>query len=269
VGRNLLLNGTKFTVIGIMPSDFDYPVGAEGWAPLDLTVAQQADRSDHYLQVIGRLNRGVSIEQAQAGLNTIAARLSSQYPSTNAGHGVRVLGLVEDITYGSAQFILTLMGAAAFVLLLACANVANLQLARATARQKEIALRIALGVGRWRIARQLLVEGVLLATLAALASLLLSSWGLPPCRRSLPAFIVQHIPGLKHLVIDSHVLAFTLAVGILCGILVALAAAFQASYSDVNDVLKEGGRGGGASRGRARLRALLVVSVRGYRYAPR
>jgi putative ABC transport system permease protein len=260
VGKNLLLNGAKFTVIGIMPSDFDYPVGAEAWAPLNMTVAQQANRSDHYLDVIGRLKTGVSKQQAQADLNTIAAHLSSQYPSTNKGHGVRVLGLVEDVTFGSWQFLLTLMGAAAFVLLLACANVANLQLARATARQKEIALRIALGAGRWRIARQLLVEGVLVATLGALASLLLSFWGLGISRRSIPAFIVQHVPGLKHLVIDSRVLAFTLAIGVLSGVVAALAPALQASHSDLNEVLKEGGRGGSASRGRARLRALLVVS---------
>ncbi|HEY6290810.1 MAG TPA: ABC transporter permease [Terriglobia bacterium] len=260
VGENLLLNGAKFTVVGIMPADFDYPVGADAWAPLEMTGAQAANRSDHYLQVIGRSKPGVSISQAQADLNAIAARLGQQYPGTNAGHGARVVGLVDDMTFGSKQFVLTLMGAAVFVLLLACANVANLHLARATARQKEIALRIALGAGRWRIARQLLVEGVLVATAGALCSLLLSSWGLELCRRSIPAFIVQHVPGLKHLEIDSRVLAFTLAIGVLSGIVASLAPSLQASRSDVNDVLKEGGRGGGSGPGRSRLRALLVVS---------
>ena len=259
VGRNLLLNGGKFTVVGIMPADFDYPVGADAWAPLDLSTAEQADRSNHYLEVIGRLKTAVSNEQAQADLNTVAARLSEQYPNTNGGHGVRVVGLVEDVTFGSRQFLLTLMGAAAFVLLLACANVANLQLARATARQKEIALRMALGAGRRRIARQLLVEGVLVATLGALASLLLSFWGLGISRGNIPAFIIQHVPGLKHLVIDSWVLAFTLVIGLLSGIVAALAPALQASHCNINDVLKEGGRGGSARTGRARLRALLVV----------
>jgi predicted permease len=260
LGKDLLLNGAKFTVVGIMPADFDFPVGAEAWSPLDLTAAEKADRSNHYLNVIGRLKRGVSIAQAEAGMNAIAARLGSQYPSTNAGHGVTVLGLVKDLTFGSSQFLMTLMGAAIFVLLLGCANVANIQLARATSRQKEIALRIALGAGRWRIARQLLVEGVLLATFGALGSLLLSFWGLAVSRRSIPAFIIQHIPGLKHLVIDSHVLIFTLAIGILSGVLAALAPAFQSSRSDVNEVLKESGRGGGSGPGRTRLRALLVVS---------
>jgi len=260
IGRNLLLNGAKFTVIGIMPADFDYPVGADAWAPLDLTAAERANRSDHYLQAIGRLKAGVSIARAQADLNRVAGRLSQQYPGTNAGHGVRVVGLVDDVTYGSKQFVLTLMGAAVFVLLLACANVANLHLARATARQKEIALRIALGAGRWRIARQLLVEGVLVATTGALCSLALSFWGLTLSRRSIPAFIVQHVPGLKHLQIDSRVLAFTLVIGVLSGVVAALAPSLQASRSEVNDVLKEGGRGGGSGPGRSRLRALLVIS---------
>ena len=260
VGRNVLLNGAKFTVIGVMPADFDFPVGAQAWASLDLTATEQASRSEHYLQVIGRLKAGVSAEQAQADLNTIAVRLGRELPATNAGHGVQVIGLVKDQLQGSTPFILTLMGAAAFILLLACANVANLHLARATARQKEIALRIALGAGRWRIVRQLLLEGVLLATLGALLSLLLASWGLGIARRSIPAFIVQHIPGLKHLQIDSHVLAFTLAVGVLSGVLAALAPAFQASRADVNDALKEGGRGTGSGRGGSRLRSLLVAS---------
>jgi putative ABC transport system permease protein len=260
VGKDLLLNGAKFTVIGIMPPDFDFPVGAEAWAPLDMTPAQKADRSDHYLIVIGRLKRGISVEEAQAGLNSIAAPIARQYPDTNAGHGVRVLGLVEDINQGSTEFLMTLMGAAIFVLLLACANVANIQLARATSRQKEIALRLALGAGRWRIARQLLVEGVLVAGLSALASLLFSFWGLGVSRRSIPAFIIQHVPGLKHLVIDARVLAFTMAVGLLSGILAGLAPALQASKPGLNDVLKEGWRGGSSGSGRTRLRALLVAS---------
>jgi putative ABC transport system permease protein len=260
VGRNLLFNGTQFTVIGVMPADFDFPVGADAWAPLDLSPAQQVDRTDHYLQVIGRLKPGVSMAQAQAELNTIAARLGQQYPDTNAGHTGEVVNLVRDRVGGSEQFLYLLMGAALFVLLLACANVANLQLARATARQKEIAVRIALGAGRWRIVRQLLVEGVLVATLGALASLLLSAWGLDLSRRSIPAFIIQHIPGLKHLQIDSRVLAFTLVIGILSGILSALAPAFQATHSDLNNVLKEGGRTGGSGPRRGRLGALLVSS---------
>jgi len=260
VGRNLLLNGQKFTVIGIMPSDFDFPVGAEAWAPLHFTVTEQADRTNHFVQVIGRLKPGVSISQAKADLAAITARLGREYPETNAGHGARVLGLIEDLTVGSRQFVAVLMCAAAFVLLLACANVANLQLARATGRQKEIAVRLALGASRWQIGRQLLIESVLVALLGGLAGLQLSAWGLDLSRRSIPPFIVQHIVGLKHLQLNFKVLVFTFAVALLAGILAGLAPAWQVSRPDLNDVLKEGARGGGISPSRRRLRALLVVS---------
>ncbi len=260
VGKGLHLNGQEFTVIGIMPADFDYPVGSEAWAPLDLGAAENADRADHYLQVIGRLKSGTTMSQAGADLGTIAARLAQQYPQTNAGHGVRVLSLVEDLTYGTRQFLLVLMGAAVFVLLLACANVANLQLARATSRQKELSVRLALGASRWQIARQLLVESVALALLGGCAGVLLAGWGGALLQRTIPPFIVQHIPGLKHMQIDSGVLAFTLVVTLLTGILAGLAPALHLSNPDPNEALKEGVRGGSASPGRQRLRALLVVS---------
>ena len=260
VGKNLLLNGQKFTVIGIMPSDFDFPVGAEAWAPLDFTVAQGADRANHYLQLIGRLKPGVSTSQAQADLGTIAARLGREYPQTNSGHGMRVVGLVEDLTTGSRQFVTVLMGAAAFVLLLACANVANLQLARATGRQKEIAVRMALGASRWQVARPLLIESTLQAILGGIVGLQFAAWGLDLSRRSIPPFIMQHIPGVKHEQVDSTVLVFTLGVALLTGILAGTAPALHVSRPDVNDVLKEGARGGSISPSRRHLRALLVVS---------
>jgi putative ABC transport system permease protein len=260
VGKSLHLNGQEFTVIGIMPADFDYPVGAEAWAPLDLGAAQNADRASHYLEVIGRLKSGTTMAQAQADLETIAAHLAQQYPQTNAGHGVRVMSLVEDLTYGSRQFLLVLLGAAAFVLLLACANVANLQLARATVRQKELAVRLALGASRWQITRQMLVESVLMALLGGLAGVLLASWGGELMQRTIPPFIVQHIPGIKHMKIDTGVLAFTLVVTLLTGILAGLAPALHVSNPDPNEALKEGVRGGSASPGRQRLRALLVVT---------
>ncbi len=260
VGRSLLLNGAKASVIGVMPSDFDFPVGADLWAPLDLTGAPEADRSGHYLAVIGRLRAGVSKAEAEADLNTFASQLGRQFPATNANHGVRVRGLVEDMQFGTSQFLMTLMGAALFVLLLACANVANLNLARATARQKEVALRIAMGASRWRIVRQFLVEGVIVSMLGAAGSLLLGLWSERITENTLPPFIRQHVPGLKHIGLNSRVLLFTLAVGVAAGILAAIVPALQASRSDVNNLLKEGGRSGTASRGQSRLRSLLVGS---------
>jgi len=260
VGESLHLNGQTFTVIGIMPADFDYPVGSEAWAPLELSAAENADRASHYLEVIGRLKSGTTLAQAEADLQTISARLAQQYPETNTGHSVRVLGLVEDLTYGTRQFLSVLMGSAVFVLLLACANVANLQLARATARGKELALRRALGASRWQIVRQLLAESVTLALLGGAAGLLFGGWGSQMLQRTIPPFILAHIPGIKHQQIDSTVLAFTLAVALLTGILAGLAPALHVSNPDPNETLKEGTRGSSAGPGRQRLRALLVVS---------
>jgi len=260
IGKSVLLSGEKFTVIGVMPSDFDFPVGAEAWVPLDFTAQEASDRANNSLQVFGRLKAGVSAAKAQDDLETIGARLGREYPQTNAGHGVRVMGLVDDLTYGSKQFVGVLMGGAGFVLLLACANVANLLLARVTGRQKEIAVRLALGAGRWQIARQLMVESTLVSLLGGSAGLVLAAWSLDLTQNTLPPFILQHIPGLKHLQADWRVLAFTIVVAVLAGILVAVAPALHVSRPDLNEVLKEGARGGTASPSRHRLRSLLVVT---------
>jgi putative ABC transport system permease protein len=260
IGKTLQLNKQSFTVVGIMPEEFDFPIGAEGWAPLDLTPAEQADRTNHYLQVIGSLKPGVSSPQAQADLDAIARRLAGEYPQTNAGHSVQVQGIVESLTQGSRQFLSILMVAAFCVLLLACANVANLHLARATERQREIAVRRALGAGRWRISRQVLTESVLTASLGGLAAVVLASWGGDMLHRTIPPFIVQHVAGLKHQRLDSTVLAFTLITALAAGLLAGLAPAFDASRAHLNEVLKEGMRGGGAGRRHNRLRGLLVIS---------
>ena len=260
VGRQLLLNGQKFTVVGIASADLDFPTGSKVWTPLDLNGTGKEDRENHYLTVFGRLKDGVSMSLARANLETIAASLGKQYPKSNAGHGVRVINTVEDLTFGSRQFVLMLMGAAVFVLLLACANVANLQLARASGRQREIALRAALGASRWQVGRQLLVESVLLALLGSGGALFLSSWWLNIMRRTLPPFVVEHIAGLKQLQIDSRVFLFTLLVAMLTGVVAGLAPAWHFSRPNVNETLKEGSRGGGPTASRRRFRTLLVVS---------
>ncbi len=260
VGKTLEFNGEARKVIGIMPQDFDFPPGAQAWAPLVLNGATAADRNNHYLKVIGRLKPGVSQTQAQSDLATIAAREGQEFPQSNAGHSVRVLTLVQDLSEGSRQFLSVLLGAALFVLLLACANVANLQLARATGRAREVALRSALGASRGRIMQQLLAESLVLAALGVGAGLLIASWWLPLLMRSVPPFIVEHVPGLKHMQLDYRVLEFTLVLGALAGVLTGLAPALHASQPDLNEALKEGMRGGSAAPGRHRLRALLVIS---------
>ena len=260
VGRSLLLNGRKFEVIGVASPDLDFPVGAETWTPLDLGATIGTDRENHYLQVIGRVKTGTSIAQAQADLQAIANRLGQQLPNSNAGHGIRVVRLVEDLTFGTRQFVLVLMGAAVFVLLLACVNVANLQLARVSSRQKEMAVRIGLGANRWQLIRQLLVESVLLSLAGAGAGVLLAEWGMNLLRRSLPPFIMEHVAGLKRLEIDSRVLWFTLAIAVLSGILAGLAPALRFSRSELGDILKENSRSVSSSSGTGRMRSVLVVS---------
>ena len=260
VGKQLLLNGEKFTVAGVTSPEFDFPPGTQVWTPLNLNDAQKADREDHSLIVFGRLGEGVSIARAEANLQNIAARLAQQYPNTNGSHEVSLRNMVDDLSGGSKQFVLVLMGAAAFVLLLCCANVANLQLARAFARQKEIALRTALGATRWRIGRQLLVESTMLALLGSGGALLIASWGNALMRRNLPPVIVEHVAGLKHLQVDARVFLFTLAIAVVTGVITGLAPAWHLARPNLNDTLKEGGRSSSLSVSRHRLRTLLVVS---------
>ena len=259
VGKSLLLNDRKFTVIGIASEDFDFPTGSKIWIPLDLTGSARDDRESHSLTVFGRLKKGVSISQAQASLSTIAANLGREYPSSNAGHGINVRSTVEDLTEDSRQFILLLVGASVFVLLLASANVANLQLARGSGRQKEIALRSALGASHWQVGRQLIVESLLLALLGSACALLLSAWGNKLIRRNIPPAILEHIAGLKHLQIDGRVFLFTLLVALVTGVVAGLAPVWHFSRPNVNETLKEGARGGTATAGRQRFRTLLVT----------
>jgi putative ABC transport system permease protein len=259
VGKQLLLNGQPFTVIGIAAADLDFPTGSKIWTPLDLTGAAKDDRDHHYLNVFGRLKNGVSISQAQANLATIAASLAQRFPKSNTGLGINVRGTVDDINNDSTQFLMLLAGAAIFVLILACANVANLQLARGSGRQKEIALRTALGASHWQVGRQLLVESVLLALLGSAGALLLSAWGNNLMTRSIPPFILEHIAGLQHLQIDSKVFLFTLLVAVATGVVAGLAPVWHFSRPNVNDTLKEGTRSSTSTTGRKRLRTLLVT----------
>jgi len=258
VGKLVLLNGQKHTVIGVMPDDFDFPVGAEAWVPLDLSIAEWNDRQNHYLKVFGRLKAGVSLAAAESGLTRLAVHLSEQFPQTNADHSVRLVTLVDDLTSGSRPFVLLQVGAAGFVLLLASANVANLQLARRMSRAREVAVRMALGAGTWRLARLVLFESLLLAALGSAVGLVLASWGLALARQAIPPFVLQHISGLKQLQVDGRVAAFTVLIGLTAACLTVTVQWVRTHRASLSEMLKQAGTSG-ATFQRDRLRGGLVI----------
>jgi putative ABC transport system permease protein len=260
VGREIKLNGGVYTVIGVMGKEFRFPIASGLWAPLTLSPHDKEARDSHYLRLVARLKNGVSESQARAELQTIAARLAEKYPRTNEGWGVIVQPLRRFITGDfNREYTMLLLYAVFFVLLIACANVMNLQFARMSGRQKEFAIRAALGAVRSRIVRHIVTESVLLAIAGAFASLLFSAWSLDLIISNMPRDVARWIAGWDNIQIDGRALAFTMAIAIFAGILSGLIPALRSS-GDVNETLKEGGRGTSAGRGRQRLRGFLVVA---------
>jgi putative ABC transport system permease protein len=261
VGRSLNLNGSPVTIIAVMPREFDFPIGAEIWAPWPVNAAEMSSRGDHTLDVIGRLKPDVPIDQARAELNTIAVNLEREYPATNDGRRFDLGFLRKEILGDTRQYILILMWSAVFVLLLACANAANLQLARTMGQQKELAVRVALGASRLRIISQVLVESGILSLAGGVVGLLLAAWAVPVTRAGVPPFIVQHVAGIKNIKLDGGVLAFTAIIAVLTGILAGVLPALQAcSMSGLSEKLKDGLRGSSSAPVRRRSRSLLVLT---------
>lgn len=256
LGRQLTLSGRSYTVVGVIPADFQF------WGNADVyTLSEQWDdllarsREMHPgINVIGRLQPGVTQSQAQAQMTAIANRLAAAYPKSNTKHGVNIKPLMADLVGNVRPTLMVLLGAVAFVLLIACANVANLLLARFTKRQKEIAIRTAMGASRGRVIRQLLTESLVLSLAGALAGLAIATWGTQAILKAVPG----GLPRMENIGVDGWVLAFTLGVSLLTGIVFGLAPVMQVSVSDLHESLKEGSRG--SSSGRRRLRSLLVAS---------
>ena len=253
LGRTLTLNNDLYTVIGVMPKEFVLPAQTtELWTSLGLVSNRLMFRGFHYgTRVYARRKAGVTLAQAQAEMETIARRLGEHYPETNKGNDIPVTDLTTSFVGDIRATLWLLLGAVGFVLLIACSNVASLLLARATSRQREIAIRRALGAGQGRILRQLLTESVLLALAASVAGLLLGFWGM----HALKALLPENTPRLDEVRMDGWVLAFSLGSALLTGLLFGVAPALQAARAESNKTLKEGALGG-----RSRLRGALVVA---------
>jgi putative ABC transport system permease protein len=258
IGQTRTFNGEQFTVVGVMPAAFEiqFPTSmlVEMWTPMRRGRGED-DRKAHYLYVLGRLKEGVSPEQAQAGMNVIAQQLQRQYPDTNKGTGVNIIPLRKQLVGDIQPYLYVLFAAVGFVLLIACANVTNLMLARLAGRQKEIAIRLALGAGRGRLIRQFLTESLMLSAFGSFLGLLLAAWGIDVLRKLAP----PDLPRLSEVGLNGTVFLWTLGILLLTGILLGLAPALHASNSELNSSLTESGRATVGLK-RSRLSHALVIS---------
>ncbi|HEX8186486.1 MAG TPA: ABC transporter permease, partial [Blastocatellia bacterium] len=256
VGKEISLGGENFTVVGIMPPSFQFPSSSIAlWVPIVIPQNLLSARGSHFLITIARMKPGVTLEQAQEQMSVIASRLEQQYPDAQTRRNVLVNSLPEETVARARPMLRILLGAVGFVLLIACTNVANLLLARATGRRKEIAIRSALGAGRARLVRQFLTESVMLSVLGGALGLLMSKWGVD----GLLALSAGFLPRASEVTIDGRVVGFTLLLSLLTGVVFGLAPALQVSRADVQETLKEGGNAGSSPQ-RNWLRSSLVIA---------
>ena len=256
INKRITLDDKSFEVVGVMPRDFEFPAAAEIWLPLNFDGSPgMKQRKAHFLRPIGRLKVGVSLAQAQADTDGIARQLEAAYPDTNTGWNLRLVSLRDQMVGNIKSTLYILLGAVALVLLIACANVANLLMAHAASRQKEIAVRSALGAGRLRIMRQMITESVMLAVVGGALGTLLAIWGV----QGLVTLSGANIPVTANVKIDTTVLTFTLATSLITGLLFGIAPAIRTMKLNLSETLKEGGRSGSENAQRNRTRSLLVI----------
>jgi putative ABC transport system permease protein len=266
-GRRITLSGKDFTVTGVMPPGFNFPVRPDPvdvWVSSAVSAEKESEddtpmteqRGFHAWNVIARLKSGATLEQAQADLDHIMGGLRDRYPGEVGGYNASMRPYLNNLVGDVRPALLVLFGAVGFVLLIACANVANLLLARAVSRQQEMAVRSALGAGWGRIVRQMLTESALLAVLGGAAGLLLATWGIDLVKTISP----EELPRVQEVALDGRVLGFTALISLLTGVMFGLVPALRAARTDLSEVLKEGGRGGGESLRRNRARSALVIA---------
>jgi putative ABC transport system permease protein len=256
LNQTLTLSGQSYTVIGVMPATFRFGgPDLDLWKPMAFTAQEAQIHGGHWLGAIGRLKPGATENHARAEMITIAGRLAAQYPDANTGWSVKLMPLLEYTVRSVKPALIVLLCAVAFVLLIACANVANLLLARAAGRQKEIAIRTAVGAGRARIIRQLLTESGLLALLGGAAGLALAKWGMDLLLKLAP----QGLPRMNDVSLDGRALAFTAVVTLLTGVIFGLVPALQSSKPNLNETMNDTGRGSTEGRQRQLVRSALVV----------